>query len=51
MLAGSQALRERLGRAARASVERRTWGRALERLADGYRTALAGSRAEARDAA
>jgi glycosyltransferase involved in cell wall biosynthesis/predicted metal-dependent phosphoesterase TrpH len=51
MLAGSQALRERLGRAARASVERRTWGRALERLADGYRTALAHARAEARHAA
>jgi glycosyltransferase involved in cell wall biosynthesis len=50
-LAGSPALRRRLGRAARHSVEQRTWERALERLAAGYRGALAAARDEARDAA
>jgi glycosyltransferase involved in cell wall biosynthesis/predicted metal-dependent phosphoesterase TrpH len=51
MLAGSAPLRARLGAAARRSVERRTWEHALARLADGYRGALEGARAEARDAA
>ncbi len=42
----------RLGGAARRSVEERTWERALERLADGYREVLgSGAAAEARDAA
>jgi glycosyltransferase involved in cell wall biosynthesis/predicted metal-dependent phosphoesterase TrpH len=51
LLAGSAALRRRLGRAARRSVEGRTWERALDRLAAGYRGALDGARSEARDAA
>jgi glycosyltransferase involved in cell wall biosynthesis len=51
MLAGSEPLRARLGAAARRSVARRTWEHALARLADGYRGALEGARAEARDAA
>ena len=51
LLAGSAALRRRLGRSARRSVEQRTWGRALERLAAGYDVALAAAAAEARDAA
>ena len=50
-LAASPGLRRRLGVAARRRVEYRTWERALERLASGYRGALAGSRDEARDAA
>jgi len=52
MLASSAPLRERMGRAARASVEQRTWARALDRLAEGYEGALAHARREAaRDAA
>jgi glycosyltransferase involved in cell wall biosynthesis/predicted metal-dependent phosphoesterase TrpH len=50
-LAGSAPLRRRLGRAARHGVERRTWERALERLAAGYRHALGAAEEEARDAA
>jgi glycosyltransferase involved in cell wall biosynthesis/predicted metal-dependent phosphoesterase TrpH len=52
-LSAAPALRERLRAAARESVEGRTWERALDRLAAGYRDVLAGgsSRAEARDAA
>ena len=42
----------RLGGAARSSVQERTWERALERLADGYREVLGATAAtEARDAA
>jgi glycosyltransferase involved in cell wall biosynthesis/predicted metal-dependent phosphoesterase TrpH len=41
-LAGSPLLREHLSRAALRSVRGRTWERTLERLADGYRRALAG---------
>jgi glycosyltransferase involved in cell wall biosynthesis/predicted metal-dependent phosphoesterase TrpH len=41
-LAGSPLLRERLAGAALAAVRERTWERALERLAAGYRRALAG---------
>ena len=40
-LAGSPLLRERLASAGLAAVRERTWERALERLADGYRRALA----------
>ena len=40
-LASSPLLRERLSRAALASVRQRTWERALQRLADGYRRVLA----------
>jgi glycosyltransferase involved in cell wall biosynthesis len=40
-LAGDAAARARLAGAARAAVAERTWDRALERLADGYRRALA----------
>jgi glycosyltransferase involved in cell wall biosynthesis len=36
-LASSPLLLERLSRAALASVRQRTWERALERLAEGYR--------------
>jgi glycosyltransferase involved in cell wall biosynthesis len=50
-LAVSPALRQRLGSAARRSVAARTWERALERLAEGYRGVLAGALREARDAA
>jgi glycosyltransferase involved in cell wall biosynthesis len=50
-LAGSAPLRRRLGRAARQSVECRTWERALERLAAGYRHALGSANEGARDAA
>ena len=50
-LADSAVLRARLGAAARRSVEQRTWQRALERLGDGYRGALAAAREAARDAA
>ena len=39
-LAGSPALRARLAGAARRSVAARTWERALDRLADGYRRAM-----------
>jgi glycosyltransferase involved in cell wall biosynthesis/predicted metal-dependent phosphoesterase TrpH len=39
-LASSPLLRERLSRAALASVRQRTWERALERLAEGYRRVL-----------
>ncbi len=39
-LAGSSALRERLAQAALVAVRERTWERALERLAAGYRRAL-----------
>jgi glycosyltransferase involved in cell wall biosynthesis/predicted metal-dependent phosphoesterase TrpH len=39
-LAGSSTLRERLARAALSAVRERTWERALERLAVGYRRAL-----------
>ncbi|MFZ1155564.1 MAG: glycosyltransferase, partial [Solirubrobacteraceae bacterium] len=42
-LAGSRLLRERIARAALSAVRERTWERALERLADGYRRALAGA--------
>jgi glycosyltransferase involved in cell wall biosynthesis len=40
-LAGSPLLRERLTRAALGAVRERTWERALERLGEGYRRALA----------
>ena len=50
-LADSPALRRRLGRAARRSVEERTWERALDRLATGYRGALTAAARETRDAA
>jgi glycosyltransferase involved in cell wall biosynthesis len=39
-LAGSPLLRERLARAGLAAVRARTWERALERLAEGYRRVL-----------
>jgi glycosyltransferase involved in cell wall biosynthesis len=39
-LAGSTQLRERVARAALEAVRERTWERALERLAAGYRRAL-----------
>jgi glycosyltransferase involved in cell wall biosynthesis/predicted metal-dependent phosphoesterase TrpH len=42
-LAGSRLLRERIAGAALSAVRERTWERALERLADGYRRALAGA--------
>ena len=48
-LAESPLLRERLARAGLAAVRERTWERALERLADGYRRAL--SAPTAREAA
>jgi glycosyltransferase involved in cell wall biosynthesis/predicted metal-dependent phosphoesterase TrpH len=51
LLAGSPALRRRLGQAGRASVAQRTWERALQRLADGYTGALVAAAAQARDAA
>jgi glycosyltransferase involved in cell wall biosynthesis/predicted metal-dependent phosphoesterase TrpH len=41
-LAGSPQLRRRLARGGLAAASGRTWERALERLANGYRTALAG---------
>ncbi len=41
-LAGSPLLREHLTRGALRSVSQRTWERTLQRLADGYRRALAG---------
>jgi len=41
-LAGAPALRQRLARGGLAAVSERTWERALERLGDGYRRALAG---------
>jgi glycosyltransferase involved in cell wall biosynthesis/predicted metal-dependent phosphoesterase TrpH len=41
-LAGSRALHERIARAGLESVRQRTWERALQRLGDGYRRALAG---------
>jgi glycosyltransferase involved in cell wall biosynthesis/predicted metal-dependent phosphoesterase TrpH len=47
-LAGSPPLRERLAGAALAAVRERTWERALERLADGYRRALGSDAGEAR---
>jgi glycosyltransferase involved in cell wall biosynthesis/predicted metal-dependent phosphoesterase TrpH len=50
-LADSPALRRRLGRAARRSVEERTWERALERLAAGYRGVLTAIPHQTRDAA
>ena len=40
-LADSSALRRRIARAGLASVRERTWERALQRLGDGYRQALA----------
>jgi len=40
-LAGSPALRERIARGGLAAARERTWERALERLADGYRRVLA----------
>jgi len=51
LLAGSAALRQRLGSAARRSVDQRTWTRALERLGTGYRAALGEPAGEQRDAA
>jgi glycosyltransferase involved in cell wall biosynthesis/predicted metal-dependent phosphoesterase TrpH len=42
-LAGSPLLRERLAQAALSAVRERTWERALERLASGYRRALDGA--------
>jgi glycosyltransferase involved in cell wall biosynthesis len=42
-LAGDPGARARLAAAARASVAERTWDRALERLAEGYRRALDGA--------
>jgi glycosyltransferase involved in cell wall biosynthesis/predicted metal-dependent phosphoesterase TrpH len=42
-LAASPLLRERLSGAALAAARTRTWESALERLADGYRSALAGA--------
>ena len=50
-LASSPALRRRLGREARRGVEERTWERALERLAAGYRGALSATPRETRDVA
>jgi glycosyltransferase involved in cell wall biosynthesis/predicted metal-dependent phosphoesterase TrpH len=50
-LAGSPALRRRLGQAGRASVAQRTWERALRRLGDGYAGALVAAGGQARDAA
>jgi glycosyltransferase involved in cell wall biosynthesis len=50
-LAASPPLRLRLGEAGRRSVAARTWQRALDRLAAGYREVLAGALREARDAA
>ncbi len=46
-LASSPPLRERLAGAALATVRERTWERALERLADGYRRALGSDPGEA----
>jgi glycosyltransferase involved in cell wall biosynthesis/predicted metal-dependent phosphoesterase TrpH len=51
LLAGAPSLRRRLGDAARRSVAARTWERALDRLAAGYRDVLDEHRDEARDAA
>ena len=50
-LAGSAALRGRLGRAARRSIEARTWERALDRLAAGYQGVLEIALEKARNAA
>jgi glycosyltransferase involved in cell wall biosynthesis len=44
-LAGAPLLREHLARAALSAVRERTWERALERLAAGYRRALDGTQA------
>ncbi len=44
-LAGSPALRARIARAGLHSVRERTWERALQRLGDGYRRALAAGEA------
>jgi glycosyltransferase involved in cell wall biosynthesis/predicted metal-dependent phosphoesterase TrpH len=49
-LAGSPLLRERLARGALSAVRERTWERSLERLADGYKHALAGAARHALDA-
>jgi len=46
-LAGDPAARARLAAAGPRAVRERTWDRALERLAAGYRRALAGAEAEA----
>jgi glycosyltransferase involved in cell wall biosynthesis len=46
-LASDPGARARLAGAARAAVAERTWDRALERLADGYRRALGGGAAAA----
>jgi glycosyltransferase involved in cell wall biosynthesis/predicted metal-dependent phosphoesterase TrpH len=49
-LASSPLLRERLTRAALSAVRERTWERALERLGEGYRRALAPGGEQARSA-
>ncbi len=49
-LAGAPVLRERLASTALLAVRERTWERALERLADGYRRALTGHTAAAQRA-
>jgi glycosyltransferase involved in cell wall biosynthesis/predicted metal-dependent phosphoesterase TrpH len=48
---GSPLLAERVRRAALVSVRARTWDAAMERLADGYRNALSGETAAAREVA
>jgi glycosyltransferase involved in cell wall biosynthesis/predicted metal-dependent phosphoesterase TrpH len=50
-LAGSRAMRERLGRGGLAAVRGRTWDASLARLAAGWRRALAGESAGERRAA
>ncbi|HEX8689366.1 MAG TPA: glycosyltransferase, partial [Solirubrobacterales bacterium] len=47
-LASSPALRRRLGKAGRRAAESRSWRRALEQLAAGYRRGLAGTAASTR---
>ncbi len=50
-LGGLAPLRERLAQAALAAVRERTWERALERLAGGYRRALGAGRRDPRSTA
>jgi hypothetical protein len=47
LLAGSPLLRTRLARAGLAAARSRSWGLALERLAEGYAQLLAPRQAEA----
>ena len=49
-LAASPLLRERLAKAGLSAARERTWDRALERLASGYRRALAGGARDSLDA-